>query len=100
MSLRAGGVPPLLLPQMTLEASSPPLGSETDLPLRAVIGRPPIWSLPLPEATCVSHLRALVQQTGAPGVLCFLIQWCQTPHLPSEAQHDPQGPLSSHHPPP
>ena len=80
---------------MPLEASSPALGSETKLPLRAVIGRPPIWSpAPCQRPLCVDHLSALVEQTGALGVLCFPIQWCQTLHLPSEAQHDPQGPPS------
>lgn len=87
-----GSPPSHLLPQMTLEASSPPLGRETKFLPRAATGGPPIWSLPRPEATRVNHLSPLVEQTGALGVLRFLIQWCQTLHLPSEAPRAPHSP--------
>lgn len=93
-----GSPPSHLLPQMTLEASSPPLGRETKFLPRAATGGPPIWSLPRPEATHVNHLSPLVEQTGALGVLRFLIQWCQTLHLPSEAPRAPHSPPPLHEP--
>lgn len=74
---------------MTLEASSPPRGSEAKPPLRAGTAGLPSGPCPCQRTPCVDHLSALVEQTGALGVPCFLIQWCQTLHLSSEAQHDP-----------
>ena len=74
---------------MTLEASSPPRGSEAKAPLRAGTAGLPSGPCPCQRTPCVDHLSALVEQTGALGVPCFLIQWCQTLHLSSEAQHDP-----------
>lgn len=97
------GNPSRLLLQMTLEASSPlppPLGRETKLlPREQSLAGLPSSPCPCQRSPYVRHLSALVEQTGALGVLCFLSQWCQTLHLPSVAQHDHQGPLG-HCPPP
>lgn len=43
----------------------------------------------------MDHLSALVEQMGALGVLCFLIQWCQTLISPQKRSVTPRDPSAT-----